>query len=119
MPLAGVRANVAMACSISLTPATAAGLTATSDAFAPASIVGRYPVQLELAGLNRTITRVVVGAIALRMLSHFPASEYSSDVKPVILRLGCAKLSTKPLATGSATFTNTIGIVVVSDFTMA
>ena len=46
--------------------------------------------------------------------SHFPLMPYSNKGKPVALPLGRAKLSTKPLPTGSTTNTNTIGTVRVA-----
>src|SRR5262245_24087266 len=56
-----------------------------------------------------TATRVTFGAISSSSSSHLPPRLYSSAVKPVALRPGCARLSTKPAPTGSATNANTIG----------
>ena len=46
--------------------------------------------------------------------THFPLMVYSKFVKPVALPPGRARLWTKPAPTGSATFTNTIGMVRVA-----
>src|SRR5215469_11519189 len=59
-------------------------------------------------------TRVTPGAICLSSSSHFPLMLYSNSMKPVALRPGRARLSTKPPATGSAMIGNTIGTVRVA-----
>ena len=63
---------------------------------------------------RKTAARVVLGAICLSSSSHFPLRLYSNSKNPVVLPLGRARLSTKPLPTGSMTFTNTIGTVRVA-----
>lgn len=64
--------------------------------------------------LNIMPTLVVPGAIRSRRSSHFPASDSSKLLRPVIFRPGWAKLSTKPLPAGSETLQNTIGMVEVA-----
>ena len=60
-----------------------------------------------------TNTRLTPGAISLSTPSHFPPMEASKLVNPVTFPPGRAKLSMKPLSTGSATLTKTIGIAEV------
>src|SRR5215831_19064275 len=55
-----------------------------------------------------------VSAISLSSSNHFPPRPYSKMVNPVALRPGRARLSTKPLATGSTTCANTIGTLRVA-----
>jgi hypothetical protein len=43
------------------------------------------------------------GAVSLRSSSHLPANEASLEMKPVTVPFGRARLSTKPLPTGSDT----------------
>jgi hypothetical protein len=66
------------------------------------------------AVLGLTATRVMAGAISLSISSHFPVSDGSKLVNPVVLPPGRAMLATKPLPKGSDTPTNTIGTVCVS-----
>ena len=56
----------------------------------------------------------VRGAISFNSSTHLPPIEDSKSANPVTLPPGRARLVAKPLAIGSATFTNTIGIVCVS-----
>ena len=58
--------------------------------------------------------RVTCGAICLSRSSHLPLTAASKLVKPVTLPPGRARFCTRPDASGSATTTNTIGVVVVS-----
>ena len=58
-------------------------------------------------------TRFRPGAISESSWGYLPASEASKSAKPVMFPLGRSSRSTMPLATGSLTFTNTIGIVCV------
>src|SRR5215813_5534421 len=67
-----------------------------------------------VAGLNRRATRTVRGAISFNRSTHLPPCAALSVVKPVILPPGRARLAVKPLAIGSDTCTNTIGIACVS-----
>ena len=67
-----------------------------------------------VAGLNRSPTRAVRGAIAFNSSIHLPPTAGSLVVKPVMLPPGWAKLAAKPLPIGSDTTANTIGIVRVS-----
>ena len=71
-----------------------------------------FPEGLPLS--RKTAARVTFGAICLSSSSHFPLRLYSNSKKPVVLPPGRARLSTKPLPTGSTTFTNTIGAVRVA-----
>src|ERR1700738_350684 len=64
-----------------------------------------------VAELNKKAARLMRGAISLSSSSHLPAIVGSIMVKPVALAPGRARLSTKPLPTGSATITNTTGMV--------
>ena len=68
----------------------------------------------EVSGLNRTATRARPGAISLSKSSHFPPTENSYMLKPVILPPGLVRLATKPCSTGSETCANTIGTVPVA-----
>src|SRR5262245_60776783 len=61
-----------------------------------------------------TAARFTPGAISLASSTHFPPVLYSKKPNPVALPPGRAKLSTKPLPTGSETSVNTIGIVRVA-----
>src|SRR4051812_47664261 len=67
-----------------------------------------------MAESRRTAARVTPGAISLSSSSHFPLRPYSNEMNPVTLPPGCARLSTKPAPTGSATPANTIGKVPVA-----
>src|SRR6516225_5964671 len=69
---------------------------------------------VDVLGSPSTATRVTLGAICLSSSSHFPLMLYSNSMKPVALRPGRARLSTKPPATGSAMIGNTIGTVRVA-----
>ena len=51
--------------------------------------------------------------------SHLPIIAKSTYEKPVMLRPGRARLSTKPCPSGSLTTENTIGIVLVACFNAA
>jgi hypothetical protein len=51
-----------------------------------------------------------------QLTSRFATSSPLSKVTPVIFAPGRLKFATKPIATGSAAFMKTIGIVVVADF---
>src|SRR6266436_3284012 len=63
-----------------------------------------------VAGLNKMAARLTRGAISLSSSSHLPVIVGSITVNPVALPPGWAKLSTKPLPTGSATITKTMGM---------
>jgi hypothetical protein len=56
------------------------------------------------------------GSKSRRIPSRFATSSALSKVAPVTFPPGRLKLATKPIATGSAAFMKTIGIVVVADF---
>jgi hypothetical protein len=64
-------------------------------------------------------TRLTLGAISLRISSHFPISGKSMNVKPVMFPPGRARLATKPCPTGSLTTEKTIGMVWVARFRAA
>ena len=61
--------------------------------------------------------RLSPGAISESSSSHLPASEGSKRAKPVVFPPGWFSRGTMPLATGSPTPVNTIGIVRVSSWT--
>jgi hypothetical protein len=61
-----------------------------------------------------TAARLRSGAISESSSSHLPPSEASKLAKPVVFPLGRSSRGTMPLATGSAAFKKTIGIVRVS-----
>jgi hypothetical protein len=86
----------------SLTPA---GLTQASGEVA----TGSQQTTL-VSGLKRSAVRLKPGAICLRSSSHFPISDSSMKMKPVILPPGLAILATCPKPTGSLDSTKTIGI---------
>src|SRR5215472_14530984 len=67
-----------------------------------------------VAGLNSSAMRTVRGAISFNSSTHLPPCAGASTVKPVMLPPGRARLAAKPLAIGSPTFTNTMGIIRVS-----
>jgi hypothetical protein len=58
-----------------------------------------------------TAARVTRGAISFSKSNNFPFSPYSLEEKPVVLPPGRARLSTRPLPTGSGATANTIGTV--------
>ena len=57
---------------------------------------------------------VMFGAICFKSSGHFPLKLYSNCTKPVALPPGRERLSTNPEPTGSGTFANTIGIILVA-----
>ena len=61
--------------------------------------------------------RLSPGAISESSSSHLPPSVASKLTKPVMFPPGRSSRTTMPLATGSATFAKTIGIVRVSRWT--
>ena len=67
-----------------------------------------------VAGLKRSATCTVRGAISFNSSTHLPPSVGSLTVNPVTLPPGCVKFATKPLPIGSDTPVNTMGIVRVS-----
>ena len=67
-----------------------------------------------VVGLNSKTTRAMGGEISFNNSTHLPAIAGSTALKPVILPPGWARLAPKPAPIGSATVTNTIGIVGVS-----
>ena len=69
------------------------------------------PAKGAVAGLNNTATRATGGLICVSIPSHLLAIGASKALKPVMLPPGRARLATKPWPIGSATLTNTIGIV--------
>src|SRR5262249_30099136 len=78
-----------------------------------AKIVGNVTLAYGLS--ERTITtRVMSGAIVLRICSHFGASVRSNELNSVILPPGCAMLAKNPAATGSVSLTNTVGTVILA-----
>src|SRR5437764_12938282 len=69
-----------------------------------------------VAGLNSNAIRTVRGAISFNNRTHLPrrVPGGSLHIKPVMLPPGCTRFAAKPLAIGSDTPANTIGIVFVS-----
>ena len=61
-----------------------------------------------------TAARRILGAASLSSPSHLPPMASSKFWNPLIFAPGRARLATKPLLTGSETWVNTIGIVLVS-----
>ena len=99
------------------------GITSTPNDAAALWSAPNWPSPERFVKSRRTATRVTLGATCLRRSNHFPLmpsySEfikpvYSEFINPVMLPPGWAKLSTKPPATGSATDTNTIGMLRVA-----
>src|SRR5262249_40078301 len=86
-------------------PATA--ITVRSISLALRTPNWAFPAGLAVS--RRIAARVVLGAICLSSSSHFPLKLYSNSKKPVVLPPGRARLSTKPLPTGSIVPANTIG----------
>src|SRR6516164_10789712 len=72
-----------------------------------------------VAGLKIIATRLMLGAISVSNWNHLPIIEDSTYVKPVRFPPGWAKFAANPSPIGSATMTNTIGIVFVSRLTAA
>jgi hypothetical protein len=70
-----------------------------------------------VSGLNMIAARLRPGAISESSSSHLPPSEASLVAKPVTFPLGRSSRATTLLATGSLTFTKTIGIVRISRWT--
>ena len=66
-----------------------------------------------------SVIRLTSGAISLSISSHFPIMGKSTNVKPVMLPPGRAKLATKPCPAGSLTTEKTIGMVRVACFSAA
>jgi hypothetical protein len=69
------------------------------------------------SGLNTTAARLRPGTISESSSSHLPPSVASALAKPVMFPPGWLSVTTRPLATGSPRFANTIGIVRVSRWT--
>src|SRR5262249_3579209 len=113
-PLFGEPAKVATPRSISLPSRTTTELTCTPWDGATDWIAANWPIPAGLVASRMTAARVTPGAISLSSSSHFALMPYSNRVKPVALPPGRARLSTKPAATGSVTFANTIGTVLVA-----
>src|SRR5262245_17599274 len=67
-----------------------------------------------VSGLNNSPTRLTPGAISLSSSSHFVPMAGSYIANPVILLPGRARLFTNPAPTGSVTWTNTIGMLLVA-----
>jgi hypothetical protein len=78
------------------------------------AIAAYWPIAPGLGPPRVTATRVVRGAISLSSSNNFVLMRYSTDMKPVALPPGRAKLATRPPATGSIGPAKTIGIVRVS-----
>ena len=103
------RAKAVRARSISPASRTLIGFTSTPSDGAAVWMAPNWPIPAAAPGSRRTAARVTPGAICLSSSSHFALRPYSKFVNPVALPPGRARLSTKPLPTGSTTCTNTIG----------
>src|SRR5262249_44046651 len=66
------------------------------------------------AGLRSTATRTALGTKSCRSRSRFAANSTASQLMPVRLPPGRARLATRPSLPGSSPTPNTIGIVVVA-----
>src|SRR5262249_54120798 len=100
-------ANAAMVRSISPASRTPTGLSSTPNDGATAWIALNWAGPIVRS--RSTATRVRRGAISLSSSSHFAPKPNSKGVKPVVFPPGRARLSTKPMPTGSPTFANTMG----------
>ena len=69
-----------------------------------------------LLGFTSSATMAALGAIWFSNPRRFAPSAVDSQVTPVMLPSGLARLVTRPVATGSAPLANTIEIVVVAAF---
>jgi hypothetical protein len=85
------------------------GVNSTSDEDATDWIAANWAIPEAFKVSRMTATRVTRGAICLSRPSHFPLRLNSKRLKPVAFPPGRARLAAKPLPTGSATATNTIG----------
>ena len=103
------RAKAVRARSISPASRTLIGFTSTPSDGAAVWMAPNWPIPAGAPGSRRTAARVTPGAICLSSSSHLALRPYSKFVNPVALPPGRARLSTKPLPTGSTTCTNTIG----------
>jgi hypothetical protein len=99
----GPRANAAMRCLISAASRTPAGVYCTPNEGAADSIVRRKTVHDGFAGSKITAILLMVGAHCFRSCSHFPPTENSKLVKPVMLPSGRARLVTKLAESRAAT----------------
>src|ERR1700730_10897724 len=99
----GSRANAATRCVISAASRPPAGISRTPNDGAAASIVRRYAAHVGLAASKTTAILSTLGAHSLSSCSHFPPTENSKLVKPVILPSGRARFVTTPAETGSTT----------------
>ena len=77
-------------------------------------MTANWPIPASMVGSQSIAAFVTFGAICFKSSSHFPLKLYSNCTKPVALPPGRERLSTKPEPTGSGTFANTIGIVLVA-----
>ena len=100
-PPFGERANAATARSISLASRMLIGLTSIPSDGATIWMAPNWAFPEGLPVSRKTAARVTLGAICLSSSSHFPLRLYSYSKKPVVFPPGRAKLSTKPLPTGS------------------
>ena len=99
-----VRANAAMARSISPASRTLTGLNSTPNDGATDLDRAELPDPRDVAQDPEGPPRASCPArSALSSSSHFPLMPYSNVVKPVVLPPGRARLSTKPAPTGSMT----------------
>jgi len=99
-----------MAASISTSLRTGAGIVMTLSDRAASTIRGRN-AEAAGSGLNMIAARLSPGAISESSSSHLPPSAGSKLAKPVMFPPGRSSRGTMPKATGSPTFTPTIGIV--------
>src|SRR5205823_5630990 len=113
-PQVDPRANAVTSRSISLASRRSSGLNSTPNEGATDWIEANWPIPAGIVASRRTAARVTPGAISLSSSSHLPLTPYSDVVNPVALPPGRARLATKPAATGSGVWVNTIGTLRVA-----
>src|SRR4051812_6044284 len=107
-------ANASMPRSIVPASRTLIARTSTPNDGATDWITANWPMPAIMVGSHNIAEFVTFGAICFRSSSHFPLRLYSNCKKPVALPPGRERLSTNPEPTGSGTFPNTTGIVLVA-----
>src|SRR5581483_7685135 len=74
----------------------------------------KLSIKVADGGLNSIVTRLVFGATSLTNSVHLPPSDGTMGAKPVMLPPGRGRLAINAVPTGSATNTNTTGMVLVA-----
>jgi hypothetical protein len=78
--------------------------------------VSQFESAVGLVGLRRTAITVAVGTASCKISNRFGVTCTFKLVTPVMLPPGRFSVCTNPVAMGSAPISNTMGIVVVTDF---